>query len=178
MKYLPIYLIAVGILFAGCSAQMNVRSDYDREINLRQYKTYNWLAVKEIESKNEPLYYNELTDKRIKKAVDLQLRAKSINKDSLAPSLRVHYHIAVDSRSSIRPTNYGYAYGPYWMRNQMDSYSYREGTLIIDLMDAKNNNLVWRGWASSVLNDNDIDLSETKITEAVLKILQQFPPSK
>ncbi len=178
MKYLPIYLIAVGILFAACSAQMNVRSDYDREINLRQYKTYNWLSVKEIESKNEPLYYNELTDKRIKKAVDLQLRAKSIYKDSIAPALRVHYHIVVDSRASIRPANYGYAYGPYWMRNQMDSYSYREGTLIIDLMDAKNNNLVWRGWASSVLNDNDIDLSETKITEAVLKILQQFPPSK
>ncbi|MFY8036250.1 MAG: DUF4136 domain-containing protein, partial [Cyclobacteriaceae bacterium] len=119
-----------------------------------------------------------LTDKRIKKAVDLQLLAKSIYKDSIAPSLRVHYHITVDSRSSIRPANYGYAYGPYWMRNQMDSYSYREGTLIIDLMDAKNNNLVWRGWASSVLNDNDIDLSETKITEAVMKILQQFPPSK
>ena len=176
MRNQDIYSMVVGLCLVSCSAQMNVRSDYDREINLRQYKSYYRLPVKEIESKIEPLYYNELTDKRIKKAVDLQLQGKAIRSDSIAPSLRVHYHISVDRRATIRPANYGYAYGPYWMRNQMDSYSYREGTLIIDLMDAKTNNLVWRGWASSVLNDNDIDLSEMKITEAVFKILQQFPP--
>ncbi len=176
MKKCSIHYVVLAIILLSCSSQIVVRTDYDREINLRQYKSYNWLPTKDIESKNQPLYYNELTDKRIKKAVDLQLVGKSILKDSLTPSLRVHYHIIVDNRASIRPANYGYAYGQYWMRNQMDSYSYREGTLIIDLMDAKTNNLVWRGWASSVLNDNDIDLSETKITEAVFKILQQFPP--
>ncbi|MFM7430038.1 MAG: hypothetical protein ACKO1F_09080 [Flammeovirgaceae bacterium] len=45
---------------------MRVRSDYDKDINLNLYKTYSWLPVKEIESKNNPLVYNELTDKRIK----------------------------------------------------------------------------------------------------------------
>jgi Domain of unknown function (DUF4136) len=64
------------------------------------------------------------------------------------------------------------------MRNQVDVYQYREGTLIIDLMDAKNNNLIWRGWGTSVLNSNDIDLTEAEISEAVYKILKEFPPTK
>jgi hypothetical protein len=56
-----------------------VSSDYDNNVNLKLYKTYAWLPVKEIESKVDPLVYNELTDKRIKSAVDIQMKNKSVN---------------------------------------------------------------------------------------------------
>jgi hypothetical protein len=73
---------------------------------------------------------------------------------------------------------YGYNYSQYWIRNQMDVYQYREGTLIIDLMDANNNNLIWRGWGTAILDNGDIDLTEEKINHAVYKILKEFPPNK
>jgi hypothetical protein len=59
----------------------------------------------------------------------------------------------------------------------VDAYQYREGTLIIDLMDASNKNLLWRGWGTSVI-DGPIDLTEKQINDAVTKILKAFPPSK
>lgn len=171
-------LIIVVLLTSNCSNQIRIKTDYDREVNLKLYKSYAWLPVKEIESKNNPLVYNELTDKRIKKAVEVQFQAKGIQYTPENPDLRIHYHIIVDNRSAVRPTAYGYYYSPYWMRNQYDVYQYREGTLIIDLMDAKNNNLIWRGWGISVLNTNDIDLTEADINDAVYKILKEFPPTK
>jgi hypothetical protein len=160
----------------SCSDRIHVKTDYDRDVNLKLYKTYGWLPVKDIESKNNPLLYNELTDKRIKKAAEVQFQAKGIQYSAENPDLRVHYHIIVDNRSAVRPTTYGYFYSPYWMRNQYDVYQYREGTLIIDLMDAKNNNLIWRGWGTEVLDGSNIDLTEADINEAVYKILNEFPP--
>jgi hypothetical protein len=177
MKIIKFGLLAgITLLIASCSNEIRVTTDYDREVNLKLYKTYSWLPVKEIESKNNPLVYNELTDKRIKKAVDMQFQVKGIQFTTDNPDLRVHYHIIVDNRSAVRPAAYGYYYSPYWMRNQYDVYQYREGTLIIDLMDSKNNNLIWRGWGTEVLNTNDIDLTEAVINDAVFKILKEFPP--
>lgn len=168
----------VALFLVNCSNQVRVKYDYDREVNLRKYKTYDWLPNKEIESKNNPLLYNELTDKRIKKAVNLQFQIKGIQLTSDNPDFRVHYHIIIDNRSAVRPAPYGYYYSPYWMRNQVDVYQYREGTLIIDLMDANTNNLVWRGWGVSAIDSDDVDLAEEKINNAVYKILSEFPPTK
>jgi hypothetical protein len=164
------------LLLANCSNQIRVRSDYDRDVNLAVYKKYAWLSFKEIESKNNPLLYNELTDKRIRRAVELQFQAKGIPLDEENPDFRVHYHIIVENRSSVQPSPYGYYYSPYWMRSQMYVYQYQEGTLIIDLMDAKNNNLIWRGWASEVLNNEVPELTEKEIAESVYEILTEFPP--
>jgi Domain of unknown function (DUF4136) len=171
-------LIIVVLLTSNCSNQIRIKTDYDHEVNLKLYKTYAWLPVKEIESKNNPLVYNELTDKRIKKAVEVQFQAKGVQYTPENPDLRIHYHIIIENRSAVRPAAYGYYYSAYWMRNQYDVYQYREGTLIIDLMDAKNNNLIWRGWGISVLDSNDIELTEDEINEAVYKILKEFPPTK
>jgi hypothetical protein len=166
------------LLEINCSNQIRVRSDYDRDVNLTIYKKYAWLPYKEIESKNNPLLYNELTDKRIRKAVELQFQAKGIPFDEENPDFRVHYHIIVENRSSVSPAPYGYNYSLYWMRSQMYVYQYQEGTLIIDLMDAKNNNLIWRGWATEVLNNNYPELTEKEIAESVYEILKGFPPKR
>ncbi len=166
------------LLFVACSEQLRVRSDYDKEVNLKLYKSYAWLPIKEIESKVDPLVYNELTNKRIRSAVDMQLKNKSIHHTTDSPDLRVHYHVVIDNKSMILPSTYGYNYGQYWIRKQTDVYYYREGTLIIDLMDAKNNNLIWRGWGTTTIDNSDIDLTEEKINDAVYKILKEFPPTK
>jgi hypothetical protein len=176
IKNLSLSAIAI-LLMTQCSNQIAVKSDYDKDVNLSLYKTYAWLPAKEIESKINPLVYNELTDKRIKNAVETQLQSKGIEL-AANPDLRVHYHIIIDNKSAVRPAAYGYNYSTYWMRNQVDVLQYREGTLIIDLMDSKNKNLIWRGWGVSVVGDNNVSLTEEEINDAVIKILKEFPPSK
>jgi len=178
MKIKNLFQLVIAVLLTtGCSNKISVKSDYDKDVNLAIYKTYGWLPSKEIESKNNPLLYNELTDKRIKKAVETQFQNKGIQQADKA-DLRVHYHIIIDNKSVVRPNTYGYNYSDYWMRNQVDVFEYREGTLIIDLMDSKNNNLIWRGWGVSALGLNSESLSEEEINDAVVAILKEFPTSR
>lgn len=174
-KYITNFLVVFLLVAMGCSPKATIYTDYDRDYNIREYITYAWADDKEIESRNNPLYYNELNDKRIKNAVNNQLKGKGYTLVSENPELLIHYHIVVEDRTEIRTDPYGY-YGPYWMRSRTYSYSYRQGTLIIDLMDAANKNLLWRGWAVSVIDDAyTTDQAETLIYTAVADIFDRLP---
>jgi hypothetical protein len=131
--------------------------------------------VRQIESRNNPIFINELTDKRIKSAVENQLKEKGYVHSESSAQLILHYHIVVENKVSVRTEPLGYSYGRYWLDKELDTYRYNEGTLIIDFMDSRNCDLIWRGWAVSILNQENI--SEELISKAVEEIFKKFPLS-
>lgn len=173
MKRLVFFISLLSMM--GCSNEIIVRTDYDKAIDTKNFKTYQWLPSKDIEMRNNPVYYNELSDKRIKTFVNEQLQNKGFTLVTEKPDVIVHYHIVIEDRSMVRTDPYGYYYGSYWMTNQKNMYEYREGSLLIDLMDATNKSLIWRGWAVSILDDSK-DMPEELLKAAVTKIFTKFPP--
>lgn len=171
-----IIIVALLFIIGGCSPEIRVYSDYDPDYDLKKYTTFNWIQTENVELGNNPLYYNELNDKRIKSAVQDQLIRKGYALSALKPDLILHYHIIVDDQSIVTTDPHGYFYSPYWMHLQTNVSHYREGTLIIDIMDPKNNYLIWRGWAASaiegVYTPDEID---QLIKTAVIKIFRRFP---
>ncbi len=165
--------IFVLLVFLACSNQITVRTDYDSEINIAAYSSFGWLDKVGIEDRNNPLYYNELNDKRIKEATLVALTARGYTLTEKEPRLKVHYHIVIEDKTQIRTD----IYSPYWINNQRDAYRYREGTLIIDLMDAERDALLWRGWAVSALSDSE-QMSEDLIREAVTKVMEKLPKAE
>jgi hypothetical protein len=66
-------------------------------------------------------------------------------------------------------------YQPMMVSNQFAPIPYREGTLIVDIIDRKQQRLVWRGWsAQSTDNMADFDRS---LEKRLKDILLQFPAS-
>ena len=53
------------------------------------------------------------------------------------------------------------------------SVRYKEGTLVIDIVDSKSKELVWRGTGTDVLNRS---APAKDLVAAVEKILEEFPP--
>lgn len=157
----------------GCSEGLRVYTDYDRSFNIRQFKTYQWASQKDIEVRSNPLYYNELTDKRIKNITDGQLQIKGLTRVDDEPDVIIHYHIVVDDRVSFASDPYG-LYGPYWMRPQGNAIAYKVGTLIIDIMDRETNSLAWRGYAVSVIQGDNEEISEAMLIKAITKIFEQY----
>jgi hypothetical protein len=170
MKKIITFLL---LLTAACSPGIVVQTDYDQEVNIKPYSTYTWADSKEIEVKNNPLYYNELNDKRIKTAVEEQLKKKGYTPATGPAELVIHYHLVVENQTELRTDPYGF-YGPYWLRPGISSYRYSEGTLIIDIMEAKTNNLAWRGWATSITDSNRA-IKEELIQLAVQEIFKKYP---
>lgn len=58
----------------------------------------------------------------------------------------------------------------------LNSFKYNEGVLFIDIVDKKNNELVWQGIGKGYLYTDRPDKKSEKIKAMVSKILLQFPP--
>ena len=172
----PIKAILIIILMGACSPQIRVYTDHDPDYQVSSLASFDWAQKTNIEANSNPLYYNELTDKRIKKAVMEQLTSQGYMHAEGNPDFIIHYHIIVDDQSVVTTEPYGYYYGPYWMRLRTHVYAYREGTLIIDIMDPVTNHLIWRGSAVAGLDGvYTADEREELIKRAVEKIFKHFP---
>jgi hypothetical protein len=173
LKQISFALIAI---LTSCSPNIRVYTDHDPGYDLENYKTFDWSEKENIEHGKNPLRYNELNDKRIKTAVREELESRGYLFSEIEPDLVIHYHIVIDDQSIIANDPFGHSYSPNWIRMQTNIYSYREGTLIIDLMDARTNNLIWRGWAVSAINEVlRPEEVEKLIRHAVSKIFRKFP---
>ena len=167
------------LFLAACSPAIQVHTDFDRDYDLRTYKSFDWGQKVNIEEGRNPFHYNELNDKRIKTAVHDQLASRGYLLTETQPELILHYHIIVKDKSTVVIEPHNYNYSSYWMRIGTNTYSYREGTLILDLMDSKTNNLIWRGWAVAPLNSSYKPAEiEKLINTTVAKIFKKFPKTR
>ena len=87
------------------------------------------------------------------------------------PDLFVLYYTSSQNVTEITRTGYYGAFGSVSARN------YEDGTLVIDLMDAASEHLVWRGTAEAALSENPApEEVEKAIRTAVDKIFSGYPP--
>jgi hypothetical protein len=61
--------------------------------------------------------------------------------------------------------------------NQTTVSTSTEGTLFIDLIDAKKKEMIWQGEGVGTLTKN-IDKKDERVQEIVSKVLAQYPPVK
>jgi len=86
----------------------------------------------------------------------------------------VRYYTNV--RQQIDVGNYDKEFGPC-DAVECEPFVFDEGTIMIDLVDARTRKLVWRGWTKERIDgviDNQ-DRLEERIDKAVFRIIEQFP---
>jgi len=174
MKALKILPVLFLFILGSCSS-IRVNSDYDKSVDFSQYKTYAFhkRGIERVE-------ISELDKKRILHAIDVELGKKGMTK-SENPDLLVNIftkereRIDVDQYYAGWGYGWGYGWNPYLWGGRTYVSTYVEGTLYIDLIDAKKKELVWEGEGVGYLTENR-EKKESQINEFVAKILAQFPP--
>ena len=174
-------LISVLILFiliTACSS-LDITSDYDPSQNFSLYKTYRWAKTKE-RNKGDLLAKNVMLWKKVQSAVDKSLKEKGFEKlDSGNPDFIVFIYAGVQQRVNVYHQG-GYYYGGWW--GPYGGYAtvskYKQGTLVIDIVDRKEKQLSWRGMASDVVrNYSDPQDLQDEIDYVVAAMLDDFPPN-
>jgi hypothetical protein len=173
---------AVLMLVPALAWAQKVTYDFDKAANFGAYKTY---ATKEGTKVGQ-----QLIDDRIANAIDAAMAAKGFTKSEGNPDVFVVYHVAFDKQKDISTFSSGYAggYGPYgwgWgggMGMGTTSTQVRDilvGTLVIDMADAKDKKVVWRGMGTKEINTTaKPEKRDKSITEAVNKIFKNYPPKQ
>lgn len=171
LKFIPLLLLFV---FASCSS-VKVATDFDKEANFNNYKTFAFFkpGIDKAE-------ISDLDKKRILRAIESNLYDKGMNKVE-KPDLLVSIFTKERQRVDVYNNNFGYGwgwnpwyYGGSYGRSTVSTTS--EGTLYIDIIDAKTNNLVWQGMGNADLMTQNMEKKEARIQEIVMKILAEYPP--
>lgn len=177
IKLLSVLFITA--VMASCSS-VRVATDYDDNADFSGYKSYGYF--KEGIDKTD---ISDLDKKRILRAIDDQMTKKGFTK-SERPDLLVNIFTKARQQVNVNQMGYGWGYGygwgwgynPWmWGPGYTNVSTNTEGTLYIDLIDAKSKELVWQGVGSGVLS-LDRDKKQDRINEFVEKIIAQFPPQK
>ncbi len=139
-----LFCVLLMVLALGCASSIDIKHDYDKSQDFSALKTYDWFPEPTIIPGNArtAMERSGLVAKRITDAVDSELRAKGLKKDSGNPNFLIVKHIGFDEKIDV--TEYGYSYRGYglyyggaWGGRNIDVYQYTEGTLILDFIDPK-----------------------------------------
>jgi len=173
MKTAKLVSLFLLLIVTSCSS-VRVNADYDKKANFESYKTYAYLksAVDKVE-------ISDLDKKRILHSIDDALATKGFTK-SETPDLLISIFSKENQRVDIYNNSnfgwgHGWGWGPYMGIGYTSTYVTPEGTLYINLIDAKTKEIIWQGDGSGYLTKHT-EQKDARIKEFVDKILSQYPP--
>jgi len=165
--------VGLMLLMACVSFAQHVKTDYDHNANFGRYKTYSWEKVQT----KDPL----LVD-RIKSAVNGALAAKGWTEVPSGGDAEVFAIETTQNQQTLDTFYNGFGGGRRWggfggfgdATTAVETY--RVGTLVVDLFDAKTQKLIWRSSSSDTLSDK-ADKNTKNLDKGVNKMFQHFPPT-
>ena len=181
------FISSLCLLFmvASCAFAQQVNVDWERGANFSHYRTFAWGAC---EDPGEL----ELWQPRIIQDIEFQLMVKGFRKavSGQQPDVIVSYRSDVEDR--ILYVGYDYGYGPGWGPGpgvgwgstwgwgfgggpfRMEPVVEQEFVLTVDITDARQNQLLWRGEASDALSHKS-DKNIRRLRKAVEKLFRNYP---
>ena len=182
MKIVFLSLIAGFVITTGSAVAQDVRYNFDKDTDFSKFKTYKWVQLKDAKDPGD------LLDKQIKAAFDAQLAAKGLTKvEDDSANLYIGYQVAVAQEKEFTSYNTDWGYGPGWYRGGWyggpggmttgQTSTIYVGQLVLDMYDAANHDLVWRGLGTKTIDQKaKPDKQQKNLNKAVTKMLKSYPP--
>lgn len=172
------------ILAAGCAGQQ-VTTDYSPATSFSQFRTF------ALVSSPDTVAAQQLLDQRVRNAVQAQLASKGLTQaDRQDADLYVGYGMVDKTHKEIYTYRDGWGWGGGWgwrsyrwgvawpMSTQRRIDTYTDGTVVVNLIDAKTKQVVWQGEVADVVNlpvGNPVHATK-QIDGAVAKLFAKYPP--
>jgi len=193
MKNMKI-IIAVSLLILINACTPRVYTVNPSNNDLSNYKTFAYLPNTNVDVPGKN-YANDEVNKSIVEAVKLNLEKHGMELDRDEPDLLVlistSTNVELEARTEPVYATYPYQYGlgtvspfysPYYYRGyaaysgvvgyNTTTYSYEEGTVVIDLIDRKTKKTVWKG----IANDEVYSRTNTAaIKDMIEEIFDELP---
>ena len=172
--------LAAGLLFAAGAGAADVQVTADPEADMSKYATFVFLEA-------DPKSKGAITDKAVRERLR-HLIAQHLNKRGYQPAppgktaeLGVHFagHVEPKQRALMvgRPGPMDYS----WGRAELGGTStldYREGRLIVDLVDVSKSQLLWRTHITEALTAGYSEENWKKVDRSLGQAFQKLPARK
>jgi hypothetical protein len=171
------------IVAVGCAGQ-HVTTDYSPTASFSQFRTFALVSQPDSAS-------HQLLDDRVGQAVQTQLAAKGLTAtDRGHADLFVGYGVVDHTRKEVYTTGTGWGWGGGWgwrshrwgvawpVDLQRSVETYTDGSVVVNLVDAKTKRVVWQGEVADALSlpAGNPGQATQRIDQAVTKMFAKYPP--
>ena len=172
-------LALVLVAIAGCGGpKLTIDPDYEPSTDFSKYKSWAWLPGMKVSDKD----IDNLTEQRIRSAIEAELPRHGLAKAGENPDIHAAFHISLRQKveASRATVSLGYGWGPAHVGvSKNPTRTINEGTLVLDLVDAKTKTLIWRSTANGSVDPNSTpEERSARINEVVGHMLADYPPKK
>ncbi len=183
--------LAFVFLLASCGPTAHIEKDDNADFS--RYKSFAWVD-KDGEGRGDQNKNNDLTEKKIRDAVNKELEKSGWREGKNRPDVLLSYDVLVE-RSTKESNSPVYSrpfsrllYNPYsrryttiyypsqFMGYERDERPIKEGTVTISMIDAKTDKTVWQGWTTDEVNSKNLTTKE--IQNSVRSIFKKFDIAK
>lgn len=179
---LPLSFFSVLIFCLGAQAQ-KINVAYDKQLNFGQFKTYAWAPLQ------APVVHPMLAA-NIVGAIDQELQSRGLQRVEMSanPGLIIKIYGSVDRDSTLYSNDPLYnqtggipPFDPSFSGSLLvgmygnTTITIHKGQMVVDLIDAANKKLVWRGMAQQNLATHNQDKLISQVNSAVVKMFKQYP---
>ncbi len=181
----------IGLLMGACSNQPSYIIDHDANTDFSRYQTYRWYDDVHDTELAEYRQYNS-SDERVRTYVDRELRNSGFTESQTGKAdFWVNYSVSTQDRMKIdnfsgypsagmhgamgvgtygSGVSVGYSSGP-------SVREYKEGTVVLDVIDTGSSKVVWRGIAEGRMKKSLSIKDKNRIaSEVARELLADFPP--
>ena len=154
--------------------------------------SYDFSGIESFAWKDSPVAVslaqaNPFLHEHIENAIEFQLTSNGLTEVESNPDVLVTYYGSTETEVQLRSDSYGYGWGGYggpgWgyygygrvgpVSTTTRVVEYERGTLVIDIVDASSDELIWRGSVSDISVTDDQQKLQKNITKAIAKLVKQ-----
>lgn len=188
-KGLPVNrVMIVGMLVFAVSPGFarRARVDFDHNVHFSSYKTYSWAPWSNGQP-SEPPFPNQLMQERITGFVEEALAARGLKHVATGGDLLIKCRVNISEQpvfttfsSGLGPGwGGGWGWGPGWGWGSgiatTTVQTFYEGTLVVDIVDARRNQLVFQGTSTHTVSSRPARNTK-KFAHAVNEVFEKYPP--
>ena len=186
MRMTPLLTAAVVLTLAACAVEPQVRTAVSPDDGLGGLHTFSILpAPRRIgggEWSNDPMRVSSGSNRVLRNALLQGLVSRGYAVAGSSPDFAVAYYATSKDKLDIMRWDYGYPWWPRWWRGwgprgpvgPMEATEYAPGTVVVDVIDPRTGELLWRGKGLAPVSDDE-GAYELHLQETVRAILARFP---
>jgi hypothetical protein len=156
---------------------------WDKQYDFSKVKTFKWQAPASPSlAEKDPFMHNF-----IQSAIETKLTEAGLTKTDGMPDVYVTYHGSTENEVQLQSDSFGYGIGAYgtgaWgmhgygfagpVSTTTRVVNYEKGTLVVDLWDPTQKQLVWRGTVDGILISDDKAKMQKELTKAIEAMAKQ-----
>lgn len=167
------------MLTVACAPSMKVHNDFDSRAAFGEFRTFDWAPAPGKTLAGDPRTTNPFLDDRIRAAIEAELVERGYQKAAAggSPDLLIAYHAAIEEKLDVDVIDQSFGWRGWSAGTRTEIDQYDEGTLVIDIADARSNRAIWRGWGQGAVDHSTNPARNyERLRYAIDRILTEFPP--